>query len=132
MWSLFAIGLCLCVANVWYAAARSTIPSSLSGTVTKKRVGIEKHPGMDDAYLITLDSGKEQCIDAELFDQLATGAVLEKRAWEKRMSIDGHIKSLTWSRDFQGLIWCMLVALVIMGAIIRLSIPASLIPSQHP
>lgn len=112
---LLLVGIALCSGNVWYAAARSTIPLALQGTVTKKFVGTEKHPGHDDAYMIALDQGPTLCIDKLPFDAMSVGEPVTKQAWQSELEVSNHIVSLTWSRDFYGLIWCMLAAVVIMA-----------------
>lgn len=112
--SLLTIGLALCLGNIWYAAARSTIPLSLKGTVTKKQVGTEKHPGVDDAYMITLDSRQTLCIDKLPFDAMATGDAIEKKAWQRELQVVGNAVGLKWSQDFYGIAGCMAAAAVIM------------------
>lgn len=112
--SLLLIGLACAVGNLWYAAARSTIPLSVKGEVIGKRVGVEKHPGVDDVYLVTLDRGEPLRVDKQIFDQLSVGDGVYKVAWKTEMAIDDRILPLQLSRDFYGLLWCMLSAVVIM------------------
>lgn len=112
--TLFIIGLGLCLGNIWYAATRSTIPLSLKGTVTKKQVGTEKHPGVDDAYMITLDSRQTLCIDKLPFDAMATGDAIEKKAWQRELQVGAKAVGLQWSQDFYGIVGCMAAAMVIM------------------
>lgn len=119
--SLWLLGLVFCVANLWYAASRSTIPLNLDGTVTAKRVGTEKHPGLDDAYMVAVNHGALICIDKLPFDAVEIGDYVTKRAWESELRVSGDIVSLTWSRDFHGLVWWLLAAVVIMSLMILLT-----------
>ena len=48
MVTLFLLGVVLAVANIWIAAARSTIPLRLDDEVIEMRQLREKHPGKDD------------------------------------------------------------------------------------
>lgn len=127
--SLLLIGMGICMANVWYAAARSTIPLALNGTVTQKKIGTEKHPGQDDAYMIAVDDGPLLCIDKLPYEALNFGDNVTKRGWQRSLNVSGHIVSLVWSRDFYGLLWCMLAAVVIMSLMVALTpSPNSLTP----
>ncbi|MEZ6088511.1 MAG: hypothetical protein R3C05_10890 [Pirellulaceae bacterium] len=48
---LLLLSVLFAAANLWFAAARTTIPLKLRGTVTHKQRLIEKTPGVDDVYI---------------------------------------------------------------------------------
>ncbi len=116
---LILLGLSFAGANLWIAAARSTIPRRLHGKVTQKRCLIEKTPGVDDVYIVTLDSDQDIQVDREVFNAVADGHAVEKSAWSRTLSIDGHAFGLGWSRDFHGMLWAMPLAAAICVALGR-------------
>ncbi len=87
----------------------------MNAVVTNKQIGTEKHPGVDDVYLITLDDSSSIRIDGDLFEKITSGDRLSKQAWQNEIDIAGRTERLEWSRDFYGLLWCMLLAIVIMS-----------------
>lgn len=93
--------------NIWFAAARSTIPLELHGHVTHTQRLIEKKPDVDDVYLVTLDSGRRIQVDGPVFDALAAHQSVKKRAWTAIIEIDGKNIALEWSPDFRGMLWAM-------------------------
>lgn len=97
----------------------------MHGKVTKKYLATEKHPGVDDVCLITLDDAPPLRIDAALFDKITSSDTLAKQAWQNEIDISGQVVMLNWSRDFHGLIWCMALAVVIMGSMVIFA------PLQH-
>ena len=104
---LLLLGALFAAANVWFAAARSTIPLELHGIVTQTQRLIEKTPGVDDVYILTLDSDQRIQIDGHIFDALAEGQAVHKAAWTRGLKIDDRTLALTWSRDFRGMMWAM-------------------------
>ncbi len=84
------------------------LPLGLNGQVSGMRVGTEKHPGIDDAYVITLDDARELRIDGDLFHALAQGDQLSKQPGKTDLKKNGQPMPLAWSRDVHGLLWCMM------------------------
>ena len=118
---LIALGVSFAVANVWFAAVRSTIPLRLSAIITQKQRLIEKTIGVDDACLLTLNSGERIQVDGAVFDAMAENKLVNKQAWSRIIDVDGRKISLEWSADFRGMRWAMpltvavLIVLGIMG-----------------
>lgn len=111
---LFVLGVGLAAANLWYAALRSTIPLELRGEVTKKERGIEKSPGVDDVYLVTLDRTRVLQVDRTVYDSVSVSQSIDKSAWSNKATFNGRTITLAWSADFYGLVWVAVVALLAM------------------
>lgn len=105
--ALLGLGVLFAIANLWFAAARSTIPLELHGTVMQKKRLIEKTPGVDDVYLVTLDSNRRIQVDGDVFDAMFENASIHKQAWTRTLYVDGKRETLGWSQDFQGMCWSM-------------------------
>ena len=112
---LLAMGVVLAAANVWFTAARSTIPLALDGVVTTMELRREKHPGRDDVFLLKLHSRTVQ-VDEAVYRTVSMGERLHKARWSKRLRHDGQTLSLTWSRDFRGMLLAMPMVIVILLA----------------
>lgn len=107
-------------ANIWFAAARSTIPLELHGNITQTERLIEKTPGIDDVYIVTLDLDRRIQVDSPVFDAVAAHQSVNKRAWSQTIEIDGKRIDLAWSSDFRGMLWAMpltVAACVLLGMI---------------
>ena len=65
----------------WSLAVRSTIPMALDGTVTSIETRHEKHPGVDDVWLVAID-GDQRHLDTEIAVGLSVGDHLEKERWD--------------------------------------------------
>jgi len=109
---LLLLGAALVAGNLWYTAARSTIPLAIDGRVASREIRFEKHPGGDDVCLLTLADGRVLHVDAALFTALGDGQSLHKRAWERTLERDRQSLPLAWSADAQGMWRTMSVALV--------------------
>lgn len=119
--TLLFLGVSFAGANVWFAAARSTIPLELSGNVTRKQRLIEKTPGVDDACLVELDSSRRIQVDGAVFDALIQNRVVSKSAWSQTIKIDGRDTDLSWSPDFRGMLWAMpltVLVFVVFGSVL--------------
>jgi hypothetical protein len=110
---LLILGVSFAGANLWFAAARSTIPLELHGTVTRKQRLIEKTPGVDDVHIVTLDSGRRIQVDAHVFNAIAEGQSINKAAWARTLQVGDRAFALSWSRDVRGMLWAMPLTLVI-------------------
>lgn len=102
--TLVLMGCLFAMANMWLTAGRSTVPYAIDGTVTAMDRRLEKHPGLDDVYLISIDSGRWMQIDKLLFDLLHNGSQLTKQRWSKQIEVDGQSTHLEFSRDFVGMV----------------------------
>lgn len=101
------------VANVWFTAARSTIPLAIDGVVSLKEKRLEKHPDVDDVYLLTFDGGRGLQVDRSVYEAVPVGADLKKRAWQKSLGVDDRVIDLDWSTDARRMPWAMALALVV-------------------
>ena len=115
--ALVALAACLCAANVWFVSARSLIPSQLHDVVTGREIRREKHPGVDDVFLLHLQSGRCLVVDERVFQQVNQGDAIRKDAWSRLVEHNGPIAALTWSSDAGRMLWTMpLVLLVFLVA----------------
>lgn len=111
--ALIILGMTFAGANIWFAAARSTIPWELHGNIAQKERLIEKTPGVDDVYILTLDSGRRIQVDGPVFDAVAAHQSVRKRAWTRIIEIDGKNIALGWSPDFRGMLAAMPLTVVV-------------------
>lgn len=114
MFILVALGLGFAAGNLWYSAIRSTIPLELRGEVTKKQRGIEKSPGVDDVYLVTLDNKRVFQVDRMVYESVSVSQTIDKSAWSNKATIDGRTIKLVWSSDFYGLVWVAVISVLAM------------------
>ena len=113
---LLLLGFAFAAGNIWIAAARSTIPLGLNEKIAEKKIRREKHPGRDDVYLLHFNSGRTLHVDESVFESVHVGDSLSKEAWSKRLTHNQNVTELSWSSDFNGLIWVMPGALIVMLA----------------
>jgi hypothetical protein len=109
---LLVLGAALVAGNLWYTAARSTIPLAIDSRIAVREIRFEKHPGSDDVCLLSLADGRVLHVDAALFAALADGQTLQKRAWQHTLERDEQPLPLEWSDDARGMWRTMGVALV--------------------
>ena len=114
MATLLLLGVTLAVANVWFAATRSTIPLWLDGKVVAKRQLNEKHPGKDDVYLLDLHQQGPVQVDKHVFDAVNEGETIRKERWSRQLEHNGHVADLEWSADLHGMLWTMPGSLIVM------------------
>jgi hypothetical protein len=112
--AILVLGALFAGGNLWFTAARSAIPLELRGTVTQKQRLIEKSPGVDDVYIVTIDSGRQIQLDGHVFDAIAEGQSINKLAMTRTLEIEGADFALSWSRDFRGMRWAMPLAVTIL------------------
>ena len=115
--AILLLGVLFAGGNLWFTAARSTIPLRMSGTITRKQRLIEKTPGVDDVFIITLGGNRQFQIDGHLFDAIGLGQFVRKTALSRTLEIDVRTFNLAWSRDFRGMMWAMPLTLVICIAL---------------
>lgn len=114
---LLAIGVAFAGGNLWYTAARSTIPLELNGTIVSKQRKAEKWRGVDDVYLLVLDSGRRVQVDAAVFDAVAERQMIRKQAWDRTLEADGQAVPLDWSADTRGMLWAMPLMVLVCVAV---------------
>lgn len=118
---LLAAAVALALGNVWFTAARSTIPLALHGVVKAKEVRREKHPGHDDVFLLALDSGRSLQVDAAVYQAVTKGESLSKSPWSEQL-VHGHrTLALAWSADARGMFAAMPATILVMLALAVLS-----------
>ena len=104
---LLVAAAALAGANVWFAAARSTIPLQLRAVVTGKVVRHEKHPPKDDVCLLNLGPHGIIHVDREVFDAVHATDALRKDRWSRMLFATGRQVKLGWSADVRGMVWAM-------------------------
>jgi len=114
--ALLLIAVALAAANVWFAAARSTIPLQIDAVVAGKEVRHEKHPPKDDVCLLDLEEHGPVHVDQAVFDAVAIGDRLEKSRWVTILHVSGRPVKLAWSDDMSGMLWAMPLACGILLA----------------
>lgn len=119
---LLVLGVAFAGGNLWFTAARSTIPLELNGTIVSKQRRTEKWRGVDDVYLLALDSGRRVQVDAAVFDAVAERQSIRKQPWDRTLEADGQTIPLDWSADVRGMLWAMpltvLVCVAVVGAFV--------------
>ena len=88
----------------WSLAVRSTIPMALDGTVTSVETRHEKHPGVDDVWLVSID-GDQRHLDTEIAVGLSVGDHLEKERWGTHLEVNGEARSLHLSSDARAMLF---------------------------
>jgi len=106
----------LAAANIWFAAARSTIPLRLDAEVQSKRRLMEKHRGVDDVHLLYLDQQRTLQVDKAVFESVATGSRIRKTAWSRQLEHNDDLVDLNWSADSRGMLKTMPGIIVVMLA----------------
>lgn len=112
------IGIVLCAENAWVTASRSLIPRSINNVLVGKELRREKHQGIDDVYLLTLDNGAVLEVDQPIFEAVRPSQRLVKDRWEHILHIDQSTLTLTFSPDYAGMLKTMPAAVgmfIIMG-----------------
>ncbi len=75
---------------------------------------IEKTPGVDDVYLVTLDSNRRIQVDGPVFDALVLNRSIDKCVWSRTLESDGRMIEIVWSPDFHGMAWAMPLTVVLV------------------
>jgi hypothetical protein len=119
---LLSLAALLAAANVWYTAARSTIPLALDTTVLSKEVRREKHAGKDDVFLLELEGLGQIQVDREIYESIAIGETLKKEGHSRELRHDDQSLILHWSRDYQGMLAAMPLCMVALAALLAVSI----------
>ena len=114
---LLLLALALCVGNLTFTFLRSTIPFELDGRVSDIVFITEKHPGIDDIYVLTVED-RDLRVDPDVAREVEVGDELRKNSWSSEMLIgrEGSERTLQIepSRDFNRMAFVMpIVALAI-------------------
>jgi hypothetical protein len=108
------LGLIFVSGNLWFTAARSTIPIAIDGVIHNTEKRLEKKSGVDDVFLLTFDNGRVIQVDRPLFELAEQGSRFRKDAWSVDLSIDSQWVELEWSRDFRFMCIVMPIACLAM------------------
>lgn len=114
--SLVLLACLLAAANIWFAAARSTIPLRLSDKILGKEIRREKHQGRDDVHLLHLERRGQVQVDREIFESVQVGQTLQKEGWSHELKHGDQIVTLHWSQDYRGLLRAMPGCLAVLIA----------------
>ena len=120
-WLLLGLGLGLAGLNVWVTLARSTIPAHLQATVIGVEVLPEKHPGVDDVWMVTVDGERFQA-DRAVAQHLAPGQRVQKAAWSRTLEVDGHSVLLSLSADARAMWIAMPLLVLLIWALLRFGV----------
>lgn len=88
------------------------IPLELNGVVSRLEIRHEKHPGIDDIYLVTI-GGRRYHVDRTVGPRLLPGAEITKRRWSKLLETSDGTVQLRASRDA----YSMLVAMPVVAIV---------------
>lgn len=114
---LVVLAVAFVLLSIAVTISRSLIPHRLEGIVADVEVRHEKHPGVDDVWLIHLENGRSLHVDATIATQLREDALVRKSAGEATLSVDGERVPLTLSDDAAGMLRVMpLTLLCAVGA----------------
>lgn len=89
--------------GAWALVERSTIAWHLDGKVTNVEVREEKHPGIDDAWFVTVD-GKARHWDSALADTIDEGDRIAKGRWDRTLLVNGDETRLRISDDARAML----------------------------
>jgi hypothetical protein len=115
---LVLLALFLAVGNVWFAAARSTIPLRLNAVVEQKEIRHEKHPPKDDVCLLDLGRQGMIHVDQEIFDFVNEAENVRKEPWSHFLECNDRRLTLKWSQDTRGIACAMPITLGVMMVLI--------------
>jgi allantoicase len=96
----------LAVANLWVTFARSLIPHEIHGMAVGLEVRREKHPGVDDVFILHLDEG-DFVVDREVAGLVHRGELIDKNAWSPDITVAEESHHLETSPDFRRMLIAM-------------------------
>lgn len=120
VWAAVALvltGVFFAALAAWSLVARSTIPAELDGTVTTIELRHEKHPGVDDVWMVSVDEGGLRHVDVEVAARLAEGDRLRKNAWDTTLIVEGEPHQLSISDDARAMLALAPLLAVLIGAL---------------
>jgi len=102
--ALVVVGVAFAALAGWSMVARSTIPTALDGTVTRIEVRPEKHPGVDDVWMVTVD-GEARHLDRAVAELLTEGVRVRKDAWDTELTVGGETRTVALSQDAERMLF---------------------------
>jgi hypothetical protein len=93
-------------ANIWITLSRSTIPLALDGEIREVEVRLEKNPGIDDVYLVSVD-GRRIHVDRAVGIRLRSGMQVSKAAWDRVLRTSRGPVPLRPSQDTRRMVAAM-------------------------
>jgi hypothetical protein len=118
--ALVVTGVLLVVLGAWTFVARSSLPLALDGTVTSVEVRHEKHPGVDDVWMVALDDRAPRHLDRAVARLLEPGDEVRKDRWSGTLRVAGTAHDVGPSRDarvFLGLSPVLVLAVAGLGVV---------------
>jgi hypothetical protein len=123
-WAALALalsGVAFAALAAWALVARSTIPVELDGRVTAVQVREEKHPGVDDVWMVAVGDAGFRHIDRDVAALLHEGDPVQKKAWDTTLFIDGHAHELSLSDDARAMLALAPLLAALVGALTAFS-----------
>lgn len=114
---LLLSGMLFAALAAWALVVRSTVPSSVDGTVTAVEVRREKHPGVDDVWMVTVDDEAPRHLDRSVATLVSEGDRVRKDPWASVLHVDGRAYPLTLSRDARRMLLLAPVVTVLLAAL---------------
>lgn len=116
---LILTALVFTILGSWTMVARSTIPLHLDGVVTQVDIRHEKHPGVDDAWFVSVD-GDPRHVDVAVASKLEVGDQIAKDRWERQLVVNGEAREMGLSEDARAM---LLLAPALIGCAVLLGMP---------
>lgn len=101
---LLAAAFLFSALGAWSVVKRSTIPMALNGTVTEIEVRPEKHPGVDDVWIVWIE-GEGHHLDVAVASKLSVGDRVAKGRWERHLMVDGTDRRVSLSDDARAMLF---------------------------
>lgn len=122
---LFALAAILAGGNMWFTAARSTIPLALDTKVLGKEIRGEKHAGKDDVFMLRLAGLGAMQVDREVYDHVEVGQTLQKDWHSRQLRHGDQVLDLHWSRDHHAMLKAMPICLALLAALLACNFSCS-------
>jgi hypothetical protein len=126
--ALVATAVLFAALAAWTMVARSLIPIQVAGTVEDIEVRAEKHPGVDDAWFVTID-GDERHVDTDLAKSLRVGDTVRTERRSRTLVVNGQPRSLHLSGDAEAMLALAPATVLVCAA---LAFPAGRAPRRQP
>lgn len=115
---LVLLALVLVGLGLWATFLRSGIPKAMHGVVVRKEVRAEKHPGIDDVHLVTIDE-RVHHVDPHVMRHLEPGEEIEKAAWAWHLDARAGRLALRASHEAIGMAIAAPLLLVLVVVLLR-------------
>lgn len=113
---LLAMAFIFSELGAWSLAERSTIPISLDGTITDIEVRSEKHPGVDDVWIVWIN-GTGHHLDAAIASEMSVGEDVSKERWQKHLVVDGAKRPVSLSGEARAMLYLSPVMMLLCAAL---------------